>query len=190
MLNTEIWKSIDNLPYEISPEGLVRRRAGEKYVHKGKTHVVPYKSNKGYLIVNLYKEGKAHKFLVHRLVATYYIDNPNQLPCINHKDGNPLNNAIGNLEWCTHQYNMQHAWDTGLHGNRRACASVVRKNSTSPYKGVSWVTDRNKWLAMVTVDKKKYHIGRFISEIEAAKAYDNFLIQNNFLEKGYKLNFS
>ena len=43
---------------------------------------------------------------------------------------------------------------------------------------------------MVTVDKKKYHIGRFISEIEAAKAYDNFLIKNNFLEKGYKLNFS
>ena len=190
MLNTEIWKSIDNLPYEISPEGLVRRRAGEKYVHKGKTHVVPYKSNKGYLIVNLYKEGKAHKFLVHRLIATYYIDNPDQLPCINHKDGNPLNNNIDNLEWCTHQHNMQHAWDVGLHTNRRVCASVVRKNSTSLFRGVSWSNDRNKWLAGVTFNKKRYYIGRFKSEIEAAKAYDAFLIANGLLKEGYKLNFS
>ena len=190
MLNTDIWKPIENLPYEVSSDGVVRRIAGSKYYHKGKSHVMPYLNNHGYWAVNLYKDSKMHKFLVHRLIAIYYLDNPEQLPCINHKDGNPQNNSLDNLEWCTHQHNMQHAWDTGLHSNRRVCASVVRKGATSSYIGVSWVATRNKWLACVTVDKKHHYIGRFLTEIEAAQAYDKFIIETGCIEKGYKLNFS
>ena len=63
-----------------------------------------YKDRNGYLRVNF---GKRF-YLVHRLVATAFLSNPDGLPCINHIDGNPLNNAVVNLEWCTYAYNNAH----------------------------------------------------------------------------------
>ena len=60
------------------------------------------------MIVGLYKNGKAQLFLVHRLVAQSFIPNPNRLSEINHKDENPLNNCVENLEWCTHKYNVNY----------------------------------------------------------------------------------
>ena len=53
-------------------------------------------------------------FKVHKAVAETFINNLNNFPIINHKDGNKLNNRIDNLEWCTAQYNVQHAFDNGL----------------------------------------------------------------------------
>ena len=52
--------------------------------------------------------------LVHRLVAKTFIINPNNLPQVNHIDGNKLNNAISNLEWCDNSYNQKHAYKLGL----------------------------------------------------------------------------
>ena len=63
--------------------------------------LVPKKNNCGRLWVEL--NGKP--LLIHRLVATAFIPNPDCLPEINHKDGNPGNNAVDNLEWCTGEYN-------------------------------------------------------------------------------------
>ena len=84
MENKEIWKEIEGLgkisKYEIS--------------------------NSGYKIITLRnKYGKAIKKTIHRLVAEYFIPNPNNYPCVNHKDENKLNNRVDNLEWCTYQYN-------------------------------------------------------------------------------------
>lgn len=59
----------------------------------------------GYYSIRLKKNGMAKDFLVHRLVAKAFISNPNELPCINHKDENKKNNKVDNLEWCTHAYN-------------------------------------------------------------------------------------
>ena len=51
---------------------------------------------------------------IHRLIAKAFIPNPDNLPCINHIDGNSFNNEISNLEWCTHKQNIQHAFRIGL----------------------------------------------------------------------------
>ena len=59
----------------------------------------------GYLVVNLSKEGKMKTFTVHRLVALHFIDNPNNLSQVNHKDECKTNNCVTNLEWCTQQQN-------------------------------------------------------------------------------------
>lgn len=190
MLNTEIWEKISELPYEISILGNVRRSADVPYKHKNKEYVQPYLNNKGYWCINLYKNSKVHKFQIHRLVAIAFLPNPDNLPQINHIDGNTVNNDLGNLEWCTQKHNAQHAWDTGLHIERHVNASGKRKNSTSNYKGVSWSEQRQRWCAYVGFNGKSYGIGRFKCELEAARAYDNFIKEKNLLIEGYSLNFS
>lgn len=68
----------------------------------------------GYARVQYKVNGKYIDKYVHRLVAQHYIPNPNNLPCVNHKDGNKLNNCVENLEWCTYKANMEHASSHGL----------------------------------------------------------------------------
>lgn len=62
----------------------------------------------GYLKVILYKNGKPKSFQVHRLVASAFIENPLNLSEVNHRDENPSNNRVENLEWCTRKYNMNY----------------------------------------------------------------------------------
>lgn len=190
MLNTEIWKKVKDLPYEVSNLGNVRRSADVSYKYKRGGNIKPYLNNKGYWCVHMYLKCKMYKFQVHRLIAEYFIPNPNNLPEVNHIDGNPQNNSIENLEWCTHQYNMQHAWDNDLHKNYHVCAGVKRKGSSSQYRGVHWDKIRKKWATHLGFNKKHYALGRFDDEVEAAKAYDKFIIDNDLLKHGYKTNFS
>lgn len=76
----------------------------------------PKLTKTGYHEISLYfKELKCKKFFrVHRLVAINFIDNPENKPFVNHKDGNKTNNCVENLEWVTHQENMEHAKNFGL----------------------------------------------------------------------------
>jgi hypothetical protein len=71
-------------------------------------------STGGYCRVYLCKDGKHHTYLLHRLVAQHFIENPENKPCVNHIDGNKSNNSVTNLEWCTYSENMQHAVGKGL----------------------------------------------------------------------------
>ena len=74
-------------------------------VHNGK---LPY------YYVTLSMNGKTKKHLIHRLVAETFIDNPDNLPQVNHKDGDPKNNNINNLEWVSNAENTQHAYKNKL----------------------------------------------------------------------------
>jgi hypothetical protein len=62
----------------------------------------------------IYVDGKRKYY--HRYLAELYLPNPYNLPVINHKDGNPSNNSLDNLEWCTQKDNLKHARETGLWG--------------------------------------------------------------------------
>lgn len=67
-------------------------------------------TNDGYEKIKLKKK----TYRIHRLVAIYFIENPLNLPQVNHIDGNKLNNSVENLEWCDNSYNQKHAWNIGL----------------------------------------------------------------------------
>lgn len=82
---------------------------------------------KGYCSVYLYNENGRKCFLVHRLVATTFIPNPYNLPEVNHKDENSLNNCVENLEWCSPKYNCNY----GTHGDKIR----QRMLSNNPFKG-------------------------------------------------------
>ena len=91
-MEQEQWKPIERFNGEYEVSNLGRVRSMKKY--RGATGRISVK--------------------VHRLVIETFKPNPDSLPCINHIDGNKLNNHIDNLEWCTYQHNMQHAVRTGL----------------------------------------------------------------------------
>lgn len=105
-----VWVEIYDGLYSVSDTGLVK--ANERIIHtktgirKYKERLLkPEKTQDGHLRVTLSKNGVKTRFLVHRLVAENFLPNPNNLPVINHKDENPMNNNVNNLEWCTIQYN-------------------------------------------------------------------------------------
>lgn len=97
----EIWKTIDGYEglYEISNYGRF------KSLHKKEERITFGSAKTIYPMVSLSKNGHRKTELVHRLVAQAFIPNPNNLPCINHKDENKTNNRVDNLEWCDRQYN-------------------------------------------------------------------------------------
>lgn len=68
----------------------------------------------GYLTISVKENGKHKTLSVHRLIALAWLENPENLPQVNHKDGVKTNNSRDNLEWCTGLHNSRHAWSTGL----------------------------------------------------------------------------
>ena len=114
---TEIWKDIKGYEglYQVSNLGNVKSLPrlliysdGQRHYYKEKI-LRCIKKPSGYCFVNLYKDNVSKHKHIHRLVAEAFIPNPDNLPVINHKDKNPLNNRADNLEWCTQQYNVDYS---------------------------------------------------------------------------------
>jgi hypothetical protein len=81
----------------------------------GKTKELKFNPIKGgYLICNMFVDGKKKSVLVHRLVATAFLNNPQNKPQVNHKDNDKANNNFWNLEWATQSENVKHAYDNGF----------------------------------------------------------------------------
>lgn len=110
----EIWRLYPEFDFiEVSTLGRVRTL--DRVVSNGKgTRVEKGKilkqglNKNGYLRVAFRKDSKLVNKSVHRLVAQTFIPNPDNLPEVNHKDNNKLNNSVSNLEWCSHKYNIEY----------------------------------------------------------------------------------
>lgn len=109
---------------------------GKIYSHLSNRFLVQRLDKDGYPRATLMKsEGEQVTRHVHRLVALTYLNNPDNMPHVNHIDGNKENNHFSNLEWCTCQYNRLHAVDNGLVQN-------VKKHSDElAHKVISYIMD-------------------------------------------------
>ena len=108
---SEQWRPVSNAngKYEVSNLGNVRS------LQRNKVRLMPVTmQHHGYRAFMIHVNNKAQCRKVHREVALAFIPNPNNLPEVNHIDGNKENNHVSNLEWVTHQANVQHSFDTGL----------------------------------------------------------------------------
>lgn len=132
----EIWTTItEGNYYEISNYGSVRR-ISYSYIstcgHYNQPHtiVLPSKilggtklSKKGYPRVRI----GTKTYFIHRLVAKYFIPNPDNKPQVNHIDGIKTNNHVSNLEWVTNYENRKHAVENGLHFGPKSKLSKQQK---------------------------------------------------------------
>lgn len=125
---SEVWKDVFEYEgyYQVSSLGRVRSverivpvKSGTRLIHERILKSEICKST-GYAYVNLHKDGKLKHCTVHRLVALAFVDNPNNLPMVNHKDEDRLNNSADNLEWITNEDNLSYsdAWHKGVKNRR------------------------------------------------------------------------
>jgi hypothetical protein len=145
--------------YEAHTDGRVRNRE-TGYVLSISPH------NRGYASYQLKMDGKNKCFLGHRLVAMAHLPNPDGLPCVDHVDGDTLNNDVSNLRWCTYSQN--------------GFAARYRPGALSQYRGVvpRPKSTANPYAARITrrIDGKQRSIwlGSFPTEREAAAAYNAY----------------
>ena len=99
--------------YEVSNLGRVRNIKSGRIL-KPKLH------RDGYLMHGLYGYDKRKNLLLHRIIATAFIDNPDEKPQVNHIDENKLNNDLSNLEWCTERENAIHGTRTKRGAEKRS----------------------------------------------------------------------
>lgn len=107
-----VWKDISGYEniYQISNTGEVKRVSScDSRGHLRKERVLKKQINgSGYYQVGLHKNGKEKKYLIHQLVGKSFLKNPRNYTEINHKDENPKNNLVSNLEWCSRKYNVNY----------------------------------------------------------------------------------
>ena len=99
------WRDIEEYEglYKVSECGdIMSIKNGEKKLLKPRT------THRGYLEVNLYKNGKRKAYYIHRLVATAFCEGANEFEEVNHVDEDKTNNHYENLEWCSREYNVRY----------------------------------------------------------------------------------
>lgn len=123
----EVWKDIEGYEglYQVSNKGRVKSLNYNKT--KKEKILKPIINSNRYLQVKLCKNKTIKRFSVHRLVAMSFIPNPNNYPCVNHKDECGTNDVVTNLEWCTHKYNTNYG--TGIERASKARSKKVYQYS-------------------------------------------------------------
>lgn len=109
------WVEFRDTGYKVSDDGYIMNPKGRILRNQNRGN--------GYKYVNI----KGKTYSVHRLVAECFIQNPNGLSFVNHKDGNKQNNVVSNLEWCNRSYNQQHAYINGLQTAKKSWNNSLSK---------------------------------------------------------------
>lgn len=179
--NNIIWKPLKNFEkfYEISTTGKIKSIRFNKIMKS-------YVNNSGYECIDLKDDEKKHKKLVHRLVAETFIINESELPEVNHKDENKLNNSLDNLEWCSRSHNKQHSMKTGTYNKIYTQKNNLGKKASttkSKYYNVSYDNTRNKWIGYVRHNNKNWYNKRFDTEEEAALHVNWILDELNLTDR-------
>jgi hypothetical protein len=151
----EVWVKVDWLDWDfdidVSNFGNIKK-SSTKTIRKLNL------TKQGYYHISLSKKGKTYAKKVHRLVAQAFIPNPENKPCVNHRDGNKLNNNVSNLEWVTYSENSLHALENKLSKSKKGEEHSQSKLSESQViqilnegKYDSFQAISNKW----GVDRKQ-----------------------------------
>lgn len=144
------------------------RQNGSRFVNQYK--ILGTKTNKfGYKEVALSKDGKTKTVLLHRLIAIHFVDNPHNLPCVNHKNGIKTDNRIENLEWCTKSQNTKHAYDNNLGGFRDYANEGIRAmNQYTQYVLVRLISPNGSELQFDSARSAAEYLGTSKDEVTRA----------------------
>lgn len=162
----EIWKDVFGYEgyYQVSNIGnikgvdrIIKYKSDGERLYKG-INFKQETTKDGYKRVVLMKEGVKQRYMVHRLVAQTFIENPENKPYINHIDGDKGNNVVANLEWCTNSENVLHADSIGLRdmsnhqpSNSKSILCVEKEiEFKSISKALKWLGTTNKSTSTIT----------------------------------------
>ena len=166
MEDKEIWVDIEksNGSYKISPYGIIK---SFNIYKDGKILTGSLKNNNSYLNVTLTINGRVSRYQVNRLVASTFISNPNNLPIVDHIDGNKQNNCVNNLRWVCHGQNKQN--------------SKIQTNNKTGIKGVfNHITNYGNeyWVAQWSENSTRKH--KYFKLKEDAIEYRKKMVQLHY----------
>jgi len=121
-------------------------------------------SRDGYANVSLWNHSTMKRFLVHRLVAEYFVPNPYNLPIVHHINGDKLDNRASNLKYVTHRMNINY---------------VLTRNKDREYHGLSYDRVNKNYKARLQVNNEYHYIGVSKNPSVAAMMYNNYVIENS-----------
>lgn len=164
ILNTGLVKSLPRLVPSCPWGKWINRKTKERILK-------PYKNPKnGYWYIILPNKEKTKALTIHRLVATHFINNPLNLPEVNHKFGNKDENSVEKLEWVTKHENAKHAYHTGLHPIKRFPGT---SNSNSKLKHQDVIDIRESILPIFELAKKYRVTSVTINNAKSKRTYSN-----------------
>ena len=177
----EIWKDIEGYEglYQVSNKGRVKSlsrlvvRVGKpNYITKEKILKCSELKGTGYPAVKLGSNNNFKSMLVHRLVAQAFIPNPDNLPCVNHKDETRNNNDVRNLEWCTQKYNCNYGTArqrNSLHNKGKKLSQETKDKMSASRKGKKHSIEWCEKISLSNKGKVPSNKGKKMSEEQKEK---------------------
>lgn len=145
------WRKIkQNTNYSINENGQIRNDL------TGKIKAPYTNKSTGYLEVDLWNNNKRKKYSVHRLLAEAFIENSNDKPCIDHKDGNRQNNDLSNLRWATYSENNSRFNTLGVRSERVKVTHYKEKRNKRGGGHIAWLEADNEMCFDRIVDVAEY----------------------------------